>query len=165
MSAQIERDAFAGSNLADEGVGPTVGVQLPRLRGGDVMACGFGMTAAVWVAAYFSRLPFVQAPGQVTVGAMVAMVLLGGFVAGRYSKKGWWCAVWAGAVSGVVDLLLVGAILHDYAKEHHDAVVPTAMAWVVGSVVLNAVVAGIGGLVGGWCRVRRGRYCGIICLR
>ena len=125
-----------------------LGVELPRLKGGDVLACGFGMTAAVWVAAYLSRLPFVQAPGQVTVGAMVAIVLVWGFVPARYSSKGWWCAVWAAAVSGVVDLLLVGAILHDYAKEHHDAVVPTALAWVVGSILLNAVVAGIGGVVG-----------------
>ena len=75
---------------------------------GDVLACGFGMTAAVWVAAYLSRLLFVQAPGQVTVGAMVvAMVLVGGFVAARYSSKGvvvcgmggagvlgWWICCW-----------------------------------------------------------------------
>ena len=165
MSVQIEGTNFAGSNLADGGVGST-GVQLPRLQGGDVLACGFGMTAAVWGAAYLSRLPFVQAPGEVTVGAMIAMVLVGGFVAARYSGKGWWCAVWAGAVSGVVDLLLVGAILHDYAKEHHDAVVPTALAWVVGSVLLNAVVAGIGGVVGRMVpSSRRGRCFGRMCFR
>jgi len=127
---------------------PETAPQFPHLRGGDVLACGFGISAAVWVSAYLCRLPFVQAPGQVTVALMIAMVLLGGFIAARFSAKGWWCALYAGAVSGIVDLLLIGAILHDYAKEHHDAAVPTALSWTLGSILLNAVAAAIGGLLG-----------------
>ncbi len=115
--------------------------------GGDVLACGFGMTVGVWLVAYLSKMPLVQASGQATIFAMLVVVLAGGFLAGRYSEKGVWAAVWAGGVSGLLDLLILGSVMKDMMANREIA--PAAVLWIGGSIGLNAVVAGIGGLVGG----------------
>jgi cytochrome c oxidase assembly protein subunit 15 len=122
----------------------------PPVRGGDILASGFGMTVAAWIAAYISRIPMwpSPAPGQLTISLMLGMVLVGGFLAARYSAKGIGCALGAGAVSGLLDILVVGSVLHDAAKG--NAVAPVAALWVGGSVLLNTLVAGVGGLIGMW---------------
>jgi heme A synthase len=119
-----------------------------RVRGGDILASGFGMTVAVWIVAYVSRMPVVNAPGEATVAGMLLMVLVGGFMAARYSRKGIRAAVLAGALSGLLDILIVGSLIHDYMKAHTEGAVPSAALWVGGSVLLNALVAGLGGIVG-----------------
>lgn len=123
-------------------------VGIKPVRGGDVVTLGFGITVAVWIAAYVCRMPMVQASGFGTVMAMVGVIFAGGMAAGRYSRKGLWAGVWAGAISGCLDVLLVGAVLQDYMKTHDRTLVPAALMWVGGSVVLNVVVAGIGAGVG-----------------
>src|SRR5207253_2280064 len=57
-----------------------------------------------------------------------------------------WGAMAAGAVSGVLDLLVLGAVISDMMKER--SVAPVAALWIAGSIGLNAAVAGIGGLIG-----------------
>jgi cytochrome c oxidase assembly protein subunit 15 len=84
--------------------------------------------------------------GQVTITFVLAMVFIGGFLAARYSAKGIWAAVGAGALSGLLNILIVGSILHDAAK--NSSLVPVAALWVGGSILLNAFVAGAGGLIG-----------------
>jgi len=122
----------------------------PHLRGGDVLASGFGMTVGAWLVAYVSRMPLVNAPGQVTVSAMLTTVFAGGILTARYSRKGILGAVLAGAVSGLLDILIVGSILHDKASGDTGAgsVAPAAALWIAGSIVLNALVAGAGGMFG-----------------
>ncbi|MGN6371002.1 MAG: COX15/CtaA family protein [Phycisphaerae bacterium] len=149
-------------NTASKGDGGGGGrlelLEYPRSRGGDILASGFGMTAAVWIAAYICRLPFLLLPAQVTISAMLVAVLVGGFVAARYSAKGFWCALWAGALSGFLDLLIVGSLMEDYVRKHPGgagSAVPESVYWVVGSIGLNAVVAGIGGAVGRFVPSRR----------
>ncbi len=124
-------------------------------RGGDILACGFGMTVAAWIAAYISRIPMFPspAPGQLTISLMLGMVFIGGFLAARYSTKGIWAALLAGAVSGSLDILIVGSVFHDLAKG--DSVAPVAGLWIGGSVVLNALVAGAGGVIGMFVPSRR----------
>src|SRR5689334_9923443 len=73
-----------------------------RIYAGDILACGFAMTVAAWLVAYVSRMPVVNAPGQVTVSAMLAMVFLGGIFTARFSTKGIHGAALAGAVSGIL---------------------------------------------------------------
>lgn len=123
----------------------------PRVCGGDILACGFGMTVAAWIVAYLSRMPLVNAPGQVTVGLMLAMVFLGGIFAARYSNRGLVAALLAGVVSGVLDILVVGSVLHDVSVVSGGgggAVAPAAGLWIGGSILCNTVVAGLGGGIG-----------------
>ena len=34
----------------------------PLRAGGDILACGFGMTVAAWIAAYITRMPLWGSP-------------------------------------------------------------------------------------------------------
>jgi cytochrome c oxidase assembly protein subunit 15 len=104
------------------------------------------MTVGAWLTAYLSRMPGVNAPGQVTVLAMLAMVFVGGVLAGRYSPKGILGAVLAGAVSGLLDILILGSLIKDMNKG--SSIAPAAATWVTGSIVFNAIVAGVGGVFG-----------------
>ena len=118
-----------------------------RVWGGDVLAPGFAITVGVWVIAYVSRLPKVEMPGPVTVGGMLAVILIGGFLAARYSAKGAAAAVLGGAVSGVLDLIVVGSLIHDL-QPADLAFAPAAVLWVGGSMILNILIASIGGMLG-----------------
>ena len=126
-----------------------IGIRInrPRVWGGDVLAPGFAITVGVWVVAYVSRLPKVEMPGPVTVGGMLAVILIGGFLAARYSAKGLRAALWAGALSGMLDLIVVGSLIHDL-QPADLAFAPAAALWVSGSMILNIVIASIGGIVG-----------------
>jgi cytochrome c oxidase assembly protein subunit 15 len=120
----------------------------PRVRAGDILACGFGMTVTAWVAAYITRLPMfpAPAPGQLTISLMLGMVFVGGLLAARYSENGIRTAIAAGALSGMLDILIVGSVFHDLAKG--SSVAPIAGLWIGGSMLLNALVAGAGGFLG-----------------
>jgi cytochrome c oxidase assembly protein subunit 15 len=60
--------------------------------------------------------------------------------------------VGAGAVSGLLDILIVGSVFHDMSK---DDSAPAAILWVLGSILLNAVVAGAGGAIGSFVPGKR----------
>ncbi len=121
-----------------------------KVWGGEVLACGFGMTVAAWLTAYVSRMPVVAAPAQVTVLMMVAMIFLGGVAAGRYSAKGVMGAVFAGAISGVLNILILGSLISDATHTETSGGVSAAsiLLMLAGSVVFNTVVAGAGGFIG-----------------
>jgi cytochrome c oxidase assembly protein subunit 15 len=135
-------------------LGSPLAPEAQRIRGGDVLASGFGMTVAAWLVAYISRMPLVNAPGQITVFAMLTMVFIGGILTARFSARGVLAAALAGAVSGLLDILIVGSVLHDVAKGGPGAAAPTgsvapaAALWMSGSILLNALIAGAGGLFG-----------------
>jgi cytochrome c oxidase assembly protein subunit 15 len=106
------------------------------------------MTVGAWITAYLCRVPLFPkpAPGQTTVLLMLIPIFLGGFIAARYSTRGILAALAAGALSGILDILIVGSLLHDVAKS--DAIAPAAALWMGGSILLNSVVAGVGGILG-----------------
>ncbi|MCL2648013.1 MAG: COX15/CtaA family protein [Phycisphaerales bacterium] len=116
---------------------------------GDILASAFGITAAAWIIAYICRMPIVNASGQTTVLGMLAIIFLGGLLAARYSHKGLLAALAAGALSGLLDILIIGSLIHDYMSMHGEgqALVPSAALWITGSVLANTLVAGIGGLL------------------
>lgn len=143
--ADPHADLSLHTGLSTPNIVPATLSDWPRLRGGDVLASGFAITVAAWLVAYLSRMPMVNAPGQVTVLSMLAVVFIGGILTARFSNKGMLGAALAGAVSGLLDILIVGSVLHDVAQ---DAVAPAAALWITGSIILNAFVAGAGGLFG-----------------
>jgi len=121
--------------------------RVPRLCGGDILAPAFAMTIGAWITAYILRTPLIQdqLDGRWTIGLMLTVVFFVGIFAGRYSKKGAWGAALAGCLSGLLDLLILGSLLHD---ESSGSIVPAAGIYILGSVLTNGLAAGLGGLIG-----------------
>jgi heme A synthase len=132
----------------------------PPPRGGDILAPAFALTVGAWIIAYLSFMPIFphHPPGQVTVALMLALVFVGGFLAARYSRRGALAALLAGLVSGILDILIVGAVFYDLAGS--SALAPVALLCIAGSILLNGIVAGLGGLLGMLLpSPRRGHIC------
>ncbi len=128
-----------------------------RLAGGDILVPAFAMTVAVWITAYICRIQFVNAPGHITVGIMLAVLIVGGFFTAAYSQRRHRAlsALLAGALSGLLDILIVGSLIHDYVATHDAALVPSAALWFSGSILTSAIAAAIGGLLAAGLTRRR----------
>lgn len=111
----------------------------------DVLAIGFGTTVLMWTVGYVMRKPEVDAPGPVLGLALLLCVLVGGFLAGRLTTRGWRAGAMAGAVVAGLNLLIVGGTL---AGEEGTAV-SWPLVWVPGTVVVTAVVMALAAMVGG----------------
>jgi heme A synthase len=109
-----------------------------------LLTVAFGTTVSMWAAGYVSRLPAVQLPAPALLPLLLACILGGGFVVGRWAGLGWRHGALAGALTGVLNLLVLGAVL----ARRSDAVL-----WLPGSIVLAAALAALGAAVG----VRRPR--------
>lgn len=117
-----------------------------HLRAADILTVGFGTTAAMWAVGYFCRLF-----GD-TVRAPVVFVLLllcqagGGVVAGRYTARGLRDGLWAGLLTGALNLLIVGSLI---GGQTPDALKAGARIWASGSLGVSAAVGGgIGTTIG-----------------
>jgi cytochrome c oxidase assembly protein subunit 15 len=137
--------------------GPTAA---PPSRGGDILAPGFAMTVGAWIVAYLSFIPILpkHMPGQATVSIMLAVVFFGGFLTGRYSCRGVLAALLAGILSGALDILIVGSVFYDLAGP--EGLGRTALLLTGGSILLNGLVAALGGVFGMLLPSRRrGQIC------
>jgi len=75
------------------------------------MPVGIATTVTMWSAGYCSRLPFVMAPPWLLFFALIAILILSGRVAAGRCRQRWSAALLSGAITGVVDLLVVGSWL------------------------------------------------------
>ena len=115
----------------------------------DILALALATTLAVWTTAYICRVPMISAPAPLTIALMLAAILLGGFVAGRYTHRGTRGGLYAGALSGVVNLLIISSIISELHKNHSPYATPLAMLlWPAGSISLTAALAAIGAFLG-----------------
>ena len=117
----------------------------PRSARGAVLALGFGMAVTMWGAAYVCRLPAVRAPGWLLLGLMLAAVAAWGAAAGRLGAGGVRRGLAAGAVAGIVNLLILGSLL---SSSESGRVIPSAVWWVPGSILVVALVAAVGARLG-----------------
>lgn len=108
---------------------------------GDVLAIGFGTTVAMWGMGYLARLPVVLAPPALVFLFMLTALVGGGFVAGRHGVRGVRGGVYAGALTGLLNLLVLGSFL----------ATPNAALWFPGSIVFSATL----GAGGAWLGSRR----------
>ena len=106
---------------------------------------GFGTTVAMWGAGYFCRLPAILLPSPVVLVLLLGCLFGGGYVLGRVGGAGWSSGVAAGLVAGVLNLLILGSLL---AGDDPNRVVPSALWWLPGSILVSAVLAGAGAVVG-----------------
>jgi len=122
----------------------------PAREGGRLATLAFGTTVAMWAVAYVGRLPAMMLPSPVLVGAFVACLLVGGWIAGR--EGGVRVAAGTGVVVGLLNLLVLGSLL---AGDAPNVVHPAAIVWVPGSILACAALAALGGWTGARAR-RRG---------
>ena len=122
-----------------------VNIAMPRSqRVARVLAFGFGATTVMWLLCYVAMLQ----PGQLVGEALFVMVVLALMGAAALATsdlaspaRGLWRGSWIGAVSAVLNLLLIGSLLGgDSAGE--------MFTWVAGLIGGSIVVGGIGGLIG-----------------
>jgi len=115
------------------------------MRGSRVLTVGFGTTVAMWGIGYLSRLPALQIPSPIVLFLLLACLFMGGLVMGRYGDAGWRLGAAAGLVSGLLNLMVLGSFL---AGERPNEVVPSAFLWLPGSILVAAVLVGVGAAVG-----------------
>lgn len=111
-----------------------------------VLVAGFGTTVAMWSVGYVGRLPAVLLPSPVMLGLLLSCLLGGGFVLGRHARAGWGYGAAAGLVAGLLNLLVLGSFLGEAGRS--EALVPSAVWWVPGSVLLAAALMAAGAAAG-----------------
>ena len=125
------------------------GTAFPR-GAADILAIGFGTSAAAWGAGYVCRLPAVAVPSGAVLALVVLCFLGGGVVAGRFAGRGARGGAYAGLLAGLVNLLVLGSLL---GGDRPNEIVPSALLWLPGSVVLTAALGAAGAAIG--ARLRR----------
>ncbi len=80
-------------------------------RRAEWLALGFGTAIAMWAIGYLLRLPFINAPGWLILALMLACMLGGGVLAGRFGARGLSSGVQAGLVTALLNLLILGSLL------------------------------------------------------
>ncbi len=113
---------------------------------GDILAIGFGTTVALWAVGYLARLPVVLAPPAVVLALLVAVPAGAGFIAGRRGIGSVARGAAAGAVSGLLNLLVLGSFLAT--NDRTNGLVPSAAFWVPGSILFASVLTAAGTALG-----------------
>ena len=111
----------------------------------DVLAIGFATTVAMWAVGYFTHIPSLTVPGGVVFFLLVICMICGGVVAGMYSKGGWIAGLYAGLLSAILNMLVLGSLL---ANNESDQITQSALIWIPGSILLGIMFGTIGGLIG-----------------
>lgn len=112
-------------------------------RGTAILALGFATTVTMWAVAYVARLPAVEAPSWLLGTLLLAAVLGWGAWTGRTAPGGWRTAAAAGALAGIVNMLVLGGLL---SSGETGRVTPSLLLWAPGSLLAMAALAGLGAL-------------------
>jgi len=120
----------------------------PGYPAGSVLTFAFGTTVSMWALAYVCRLPMIQAPGWLLAGGFVVCLILGGYLAARTlgggalgSGRRWLLGARVGALSSLLNLLILGSMLKDPAYRSAAAV------WVPMTLFLGAALAAVGAIL------------------
>jgi cytochrome c oxidase assembly protein subunit 15 len=111
----------------------------------DILALGFGTTVAMWGLGYLGRLPGAAVPSWLLGAALLAALLGGGVVTGRTSGRAWSGGALVGLIASVLNLLVLGSLV---AGHEPNRVAPSALLWLPGSLMLGALLGGVGGAIG-----------------
>jgi len=118
---------------------------------GETVALGFGTSVAMWSVGYLCRIPPAVVPSWLLAAALLGCLLAGGVLAGRLTGRRWRAGMAVGLFSSVVNLLILGSLL---GGPHPNQIVPSALWWLPGSVVLGAALGAAGGAAAGTIRGR-----------
>ena len=106
---------------------------------GEVLAVGFGTTVAMWAVGYVARLPVVLAPPSVVFFFLLLALVGGGYVAGSRGSRGARGGAYGGALTGLLNLLVLGSFLSS--EGHENVLVPSAAFWLLGSIAFSSALA------------------------
>ena len=121
-----------------------------RGSGAGTLALGFGTSVAMWFLGYLCRMPGASVPAWLLAAGLLGCMLAGGFLAGRLSDRGWRAGLAAGLLTATINLLVLGSLL---GGARPNQVVPSAVWWLPGSLLLGAVVGAAAAALG--CTTRR----------
>jgi cytochrome c oxidase assembly protein subunit 15 len=113
---------------------------------GAVLAVGFGTAVAMWAVGYVGRLPAVLLPSPLLLALLLGCLVGGGIVLGRYAAAGWRLGAAAGLLTGLVNLLVLGGLLARASAP--GGVVPSALGWLPGSILLAVALTAAGAAAG-----------------
>lgn len=113
---------------------------------GDILASGLGITVAMWACGYISRLPALHAPAAVLFALLLLCLLVGGLLTGRFSPRGWKAGAGAGALSALLNLLVLGGALAS--PEDPNRIVPAALWWIPGWLLASTALTAAGAWIG-----------------
>src|SRR5262245_52841246 len=115
---------------------------------GDVLTVGFATALAMWFVGYVCRLPGIGAPAAVLFLAFVALLVAGGWVAARTSTRRAWAGLWAGAIAGGINLLILGSVLGGKSGVSvASELLKAAAIWTPTTLAISAVLGAVGGLL------------------
>jgi cytochrome c oxidase assembly protein subunit 15 len=106
---------------------------------------GLGTTVVMWAVGFAARLPGQSVPNAALLLVLLLLFVGGGFVAGRVPGGGVRAGAGTGAVASLVNLLVLGSLL---AGDQPNRVVPAAILWLPGSLLLGVCLGGLGGWLG-----------------
>lgn len=118
---------------------------LSRERGADLLAIGFGTAVGMWAVGYFVRLFGDAVPAPILFALLIAVLLIGGFVAGRWTGRGVGGWVACGTITGLINLLIVGSLI---SGQTPNSIRAGALLWVPGTLVVCVLLIVLGALVG-----------------
>lgn len=102
-----------------------------------VAVLGFGTTAVMWAVGYFTHLPWGATPAPVVFSLLLAVLLAGGWLAGRFLPQGWQGGLSAGLITGLLNLLILGSLV---SGNQPGQVPPSMFLWLPGSLLLSAIL-------------------------
>ncbi len=116
-----------------------------RRSDADILTIGFATTAGMWAVGYACRLFGDAVPAPLIFVLLLLCLTAGGVVVGRYTERGVRGGLWAGLLSGALNLLIVGSLIGSQATH---ALKAGAWTWVAGSLGISAALGSLGALIG-----------------
>jgi cytochrome c oxidase assembly protein subunit 15 len=123
----------------------TRATQPERRRAADILTLGFATTLSMWTVGYACRLFGDAVPAPLIFVLLLLCLMAGGVVAGRYTDRGVRGGLWAGLLSGGLNLLIVGSLIGAQAP---NALKVGAWTWVTGSLGISVALGVCGALIG-----------------
>jgi heme A synthase len=109
--------------------------------GADLLAVGFGTSVAMWLLGYLARLSPLAVPSHLVAAALLACLVAGGWVAGRFAPRGWRGGMAAGVLASLLNLMILGSLV---SGPHPNQVAPSALWWFPGSLLVGALLGAAG---------------------
>lgn len=119
----------------------------PRAANGDIFAIAFGVTASMWIIGYFSRIPPAVVPNWLLFFLLIGAVAGGGWILGRWTRRGAGAALATGVISATLNMMILGSLMLKTADGRVDG----------GALVSMPLFAAISALISaaGWWGARR----------
>lgn len=114
--------------------------------GGWLVPLGFATTVSMWAVAYVGRLPVIMAPSWLVGLGMLLVVAMWGWRTGTWIEGALVAGAKVGLMAALLNMLILGSFL---SSSEQPGLVPSALWWIPGSLVVTALIAAAAAHVGG----------------